>query len=307
MYDVKLLSFRKHNNFNITKNIPGGVELIKAPTLWKQGFRGDGITIAVLDTGCDYNHPNLKNNIIGGYNFTGDYNKDVNNFYDENGHGTHVAGTIAASDNRLGIIGVAPNAKLLILKALSNSGRGNYKDIVEAIEYAINWTGPNKEKVRVISMSLGLNRDVKDFYQVIKKAVKNNILLICSSGNMGDGKGQTDELQYPAIYPEVLQIGAIDMNKKIAFFSNTNSELDIVAPGVNIISTFPKGNYMSLSGTSMAAPHVAGAAALLIEKYEKKCNKNLKHSEIFKLVCEHTKTIGSSKNEEGNGLIYLGS
>ena len=118
-------------------------------------MKGQDVVVAVLDTGCDTNHIDLKDRIIGGRNFTKDYEADPNVYLDNNGHGTHVAGTIAATENGVGVLGVAPLAKMLVLKVLAGDGSGSYEQIIEAIHYAVNWRGPNQEKVRIISMSLG--------------------------------------------------------------------------------------------------------------------------------------------------------
>ena len=261
--------------------------MINAPTLWKEGYTGDGVVVAILDTGCDYDHDDLKENIIYGCNFTSDYNSNTKNFYDNNGHGTHIAGIIGAKNN----IGVAPSSKLLILKTLNKYGKGNYKDLINAIKFCINWTGPNKERVRVISISAGLEYNSIQLHNIIRKAIKNNIVIVCSAGNMGDGKLSTIERQYPAIYNEVIQVGAIDNNYKVADFSNTNPEVDIVAPGIKITSTFLNNTYASFSGTSMAAPYVSGAIALLICKYEEYRKEKLIYSQILELLYKHTKLI----------------
>lgn len=209
----------------------------------------------------------LKGRIVGGYNFTWDNKGDYKNFFDNCGHGTHVAGIIAASENGSGIIGVAPEAGLLILKAVSGNGVGEINHLIKAIDYAVSWRGTGGERVNIISMSMGTPEDVPMLHEVIKKAVNANILVVSSAGNEGDGKLATSEIQYPAYYKEVVAVGAVDANGSLAPFSSTNNEVDILAPGVKILSTFLKGTYAELSGTSMAAPHVSGAAALLISSF----------------------------------------
>lgn len=144
-YDEK--SNKALTDYIITQNgyIPMGVNMINAPILWRQGYKGEGITIAVIDSGCS-SHPDLKNNIIGGKNFTQEDDGNTDIFEDYKGHGTHVAGTIAGNGH---ILGVAPNSKLLILKVLDKNGNGNMLNVVSAINYAI------QQKVDIISMSLG--------------------------------------------------------------------------------------------------------------------------------------------------------
>lgn len=305
MNEFKLIPFVKGDVLKSPEEIPWGIKATNAPEMWKRGFRGEGVVIAILDTGCDLEHPDLKDRIIGGRNFTTDYQANPDNFSDNYGHGTHVAGIIAATNNNLGIIGMAPDSKLLILKVLCANGIGNPDWITNAIKYCINWTGPNKEKVRIISMSLGGTEYMVDMHNSIKKASDNNILVVCSAGNDGDGNLDTVELQYPGAFPEVVEVGAIDQNKKLAYFSDTNNTVDIVAPGVNILSTFPNNQYIQFSGTSMAVPHVAGAAALIINKYEKEYGRCLNEHELYNIILQNVKSIGYSKMGVGSGTLNL--
>ncbi|MGE8203202.1 S8 family peptidase [Heyndrickxia sp. NPDC080065] len=283
----------------VEENIPEGIQLIHAPEVWEEANYGEGIIIAVIDTGIDKTHPDLKDQIIDGKDFT-----NTGDFQDDHGHGTHVSGTILAAANNAGAIGVAPRARVLALKALRGDGQGDVKWINEAIEYAINWRGPNDEKVSVISMSLGGPED-KEEHQVIQKAVQNNILVVCAAGNNGDGRDDTDEISYPAGYSEVVAVGAVDLQKNLADFSNTNDEIDLVAPGVGIISTYLGGKYAKLSGTSMATPHVSGAAALIKNIEEKNFGRTFTEAELYAQLCIRTEDLGISKKAQGNGLLNL--
>lgn len=268
-----------------TINIPYGIKMIKADLLWNQGYEGNNITIAILDTGCDYSHVDLQNNIIGGYNFTNE-GENSSSYIDNNGHGTHIAGIISANGQNK-VIGVAPKAKLLILKVLDKYGKGNYENIVKAINYCINWRGKNNQRVRIISMSLGLNSNIPEVHQIIKQAIKNNIIIISSSKNIGFFEDfKNTPIQYPAKYNEVISVGAINANKQIAYFSQP--KVDIIAPGVNIYSTYLNNNYAFLSGNSMSVPFVAGSIALLINKYETKFNKELSFLDIINIFFKHT-------------------
>ncbi|MGE5627795.1 MAG: S8 family peptidase [Solirubrobacterales bacterium] len=282
-----------------------GIKMLNSAYLWNQGYEGRGVTIAILDTGCDIDHPDLKENIIGGYNFTSDYANNPNEYSDNNGHGTHVAGIIAATGKEQGVVGVAPKSNILILKTLTNYAHGAYESIINAIKYCINWTGPCGEKVRIISMSLGIKDDVVELHSIIKEAIKNNIIIVCSAGNMGDGDLKTIEQQYPAIYPEVISVGAIDSDYKMANFSSTNTEVDILAPGVGIYSTFIQSSYATFSGTSMAAPYVTGAIALIINKYEIIYKKSLDYSLILQLIYKHTKLLNYPDSNWPYRLIDL--
>ncbi|KZZ83602.1 MULTISPECIES: S8 family peptidase [Bacillaceae] len=303
MSKVRLIPFKLEEVYDSAKeDIPYGVRMINAPEIWDQGIKGDTAVIAILDTGCDATHPDLKDRIIGGKSFV---DGDESDYSDSHYHGTHVAGTIAASLNDQGVTGAAPEVKLLILKVLGDDGSGSYEGIINAVRYASEWKGENGETVRVISMSLGGPEDVPELHEAIKEAVANNILVVCAAGNEGDSRENTVEKAYPGYYKEVVQVGAIDEKKQLAEFSNTNDEIDLVAPGVNILSTYPGNKYAKLSGTSMATPHASAAAALLIQKEEKEFGRTLTEPEVYAQLCKNTVSIGLSKKAEGNGLIYL--
>ena len=231
--------------------VPEGLRMINAPIQWDRGNEGEGVTIAIIDTGVDYTHPDLKDNIIGGKDFTG-----KGDYMDGHGHGTHVAGTIAATNTGIGIVGIAPKSKILALKALDDSGGGEIEWMIAALRYAIS------RKVDIINMSLG-GPDTQELREIIVEAVTQGIIIVAAAGNEGDGDINTDEFSYPGAYPEVIQVGAVDYNGTLAYFSNTNSEVDILAPGVRVLSTFLNHQYARMDGTSMAAPHVSGAVALI--------------------------------------------
>lgn len=190
--------------------IPQGVTMSQAPEIWDRSEKGKGVVVAVIDTGCDSRHPDLKDRIIGGRNFTDDDQSDANNFTDYSGHGTHVAGTIAASLNGQGVAGVAPEADLLILKVLrkdpvTGNFSGTYEWVIQAIDYAI------EQKVQIISMSLGGPYNHPGLHAAVKRAISKNILVVCAAGNEGDGRHDTTEFSYPAGYNEVISVGAIDL------------------------------------------------------------------------------------------------
>lgn len=278
--------------------VPKGVELIQAPKVWNE-TKGAGIKIAVLDTGCDIDHPDLKDRIIGGRNFTDDNNSNPDIYEDYNGHGTHVAGTIAAQENDAGVIGVAPEAGLLIVKVLNKNGSGQYDWIINGIHYAI------EQNADIISMSLGGPADVPELYDAIQTAVKKNILVVCAAGNEGDGNDSTDEFAYPGSYNEVISVGAINLQRDSSEFTNSNNEIDVVAPGEGIISTYLNGKYATLSGTSMAAPHVSGALALIKDYSIRYFGRKLTEPELYAQLIRRTVPLGNSPKFEGNGLVYL--
>ncbi|MFB5661898.1 S8 family peptidase [Alteribacillus sp. HJP-4] len=304
--EMRLIPFRVEKIMKAAdENIPQGIEMIKAPKLWEEDFKGKGNVVAVIDTGCQPDHPDLKDRIIDGRNFTDDYNGDKNNFSDNQGHGTHVAGTVAASLDDQGVVGAAPEVSLLILKALSGEGYGSYQGIIDAIHYAVDWRGDNGERVRVISMSLGGPNDIPEMHEAIIRAVDNNIVVVCAAGNEGDANEATEEIAYPGYYKEVVQVGAVDFDKNLAEFTNFNDEIDLVAPGVNVLSTYLQNEYARLSGTSMATPHVAGAAALIINQCEEDFGRELTEPEIYAQLVKRTESLGNSRSMEGNGLLIL--
>ncbi|WP_046213147.1 S8 family peptidase [Paenibacillus wulumuqiensis] len=277
---------------------PQGVALIQAPQVWEQS-RGEGITIAILDTGCDTDHPDLQGRIQGGRNFTGDDDGNPDIYEDYNGHGTHVAGTIAGISNDSGVVGVAPEANLLILKVLDRQGSGQYEWIIDGINYAV------QQKVDIISMSLGGPEDVPAMHKAIQKAVEQNILVICAAGNEGDNNEATDEYGYPGYYNEVISVGSVDLSRQSSDFSNTNTEVDLVAPGEDILSTYPDGKYATLSGTSMATPHVSGAMALIKIIANRSFERELTEPELYAQLVRRTIPLGYSARAEGNGFLYL--
>jgi major intracellular serine protease len=303
---VKLIPYYKSNDSKIVNNtlINWGLEAIQVKKLWDENIYGEGSIIAVIDTGCDTNHVSLSNNIIGGANFSADYSSRFDIYEDNNGHGTHVAGIIAANNLNSNIqIGVAPKAKLLILKALKGDGSGSIDSLVRALYYAASWRGQNNEKVDIISLSLGTPEDSPDLKEAVQFVVSKNISIVAASGNDGDGTTK-EEYRFPGAYNEVIEVGAIDENFQPAYFSNNNSELDLVAPGTNILSTFINNRYKTLSGTSMAAPFIAGVLALLKEKSRILFEREPTEPEIYAQLIKSTKLTGSPKLI-GNGVLDL--
>lgn len=298
--EMRLIPYFMHEMMVDANEIPKGIDLIQAPSMWKNGCKGKGMTIAILDTGCDMNHPDLTGKVKAFRNFTDDDDGAEDNVTDYSGHGTHVAGTIAARENGDGVIGVAPMADLVVIKVLAgNRGSGQYNWIVNGILYAI------EQKVDVISMSLGGPSDYAPLHDAIKQAVAANISVVCAAGNEGDANSDTDEFSYPASYNEVISVGAIDLQRKSSYFTNSNNEVDLVAPGEQILSTIPGDKYAKLSGTSMSAPHVSGALALIKEYEQISFDRTLSECEVYAQLIKRTVPIGFPKTLEGNGLLFL--
>jgi len=232
-----------------------GVKHIGAGMVHQDGNKGTGVKIAVIDSGIDYNHPDLNDNYAGGYDF---YNDDGYPM-DDDGHGTHVAGTIGAEDNDSGVVGVAPEADIYALKILGADGSGSYSDVIAALEWCVD------NDIQVTNNSYGSSGDPGD---LVKQAFDNanaaGIINIAAAGNEGNPPGRGDNVIYPARWDSVIAVAATDSSDKRAKWSSTGPDVELAAPGVSIVSTLPGGVYGIMSGTSMASPHAAGTAALVI-------------------------------------------
>ncbi len=262
--------------FQSTQGIPTGIDRVNAEN---KTNKGTGVEVAVLDTGIDTTHPDLAANILGGKNCS-----TGTSFEDGNGHGTHVAGTIAALDNGVGVVGVAPEAKLWAVRVLDNNGSGSWSSVI----CGIDWVTANASHIKIASMSLGgggsagSSCNSSPLRKAICNAVNAGVTFIVAAGN--DGRNLSGFV--PAAFPEVIVVSALgDSDGKpcglgpktrysnddaFASFSNyASSSTDkarlIGAPGVSIKSTWKGGLYNTISGTSMATPHVSGAAALYIK------------------------------------------
>lgn len=212
----------------------------------------------------------------------------------------HVAGTIAATDQNGGISGVAPEAKLLIVKVLGGeNGSGKYEWIIDGINYAA------EQKVDIISMSLGGPSNEPALQEAIQNAVKSGVLVVCAAGNEGDGDERTEEFSYPAAYNEVIAVGSVSLARESSEFSNANKEIDLVAPGEDILSTLPNHKYGKLTGTSMAAPHVSGALAIIKNAEEEAFQRKLTEPEVYAQLVRRTLPLKQSKALVGNGFLYL--
>ena len=264
-------------DFPVSLDLQDSVNIINASTAWKrqvsgQNLTGKGQSICIIDTGIDYNHPSLggcygNNNassgckVIGGYDFV---NND-DDPRDDNGHGTHVAGIAAANGN---IIGIAPEAKLIAIKALDLNGAGLSSDVISGIEWCTN--NSRALNISVISLSLGTDCmvypescslslcDDSAFFDSISKAFNNNISVVAASGNDG-----LDLISSPACVSKSIRVGSSTKQDGFSTFTNKNLFLRLLAPGASIVSAWLNSESKSLSGTSMATPHVSGAIAII--------------------------------------------
>ncbi|EZH65460.1 hypothetical protein DH09_17705 [Bacillaceae bacterium JMAK1] len=268
------------------QEVPWGIEHIGAPSYHSNGFTGEGIDVAVLDTGIQAEHPDL--NVVGGESFVYE-----DPYVDSNGHGTHVAGTIAALDNEYGVVGVAPEANLYAVKVLAGNGSGSLNSIIQGIYWAI------ENDMDVMNLSLGSSTGSTVMSEAIYAAEEANIVVVAAAGNTGASATGGSTVSYPAAYDSVVAVGATNQSNGRAPFSSVGSELTIMAPGDQIYSTYGADGYQTLSGTSMAAPKVAGFAALLREQ-----NPHASASELRQMMIDTAMPLGEH-HEYGHGLMQL--
>lgn len=279
------------------------VPKINAPQVWAAGFKGQGIKVAVIDTGIDDTHPDFAGRIVASKSFVGDSARD------DNGHGSHVAGIIAGSGAKSGgkYVGVAPEASLYVAKVLRANGSGAMSGVMSGIEWAVL-----EQKVQVINLSLGGSGscDGTDALSTMcDEAVQQAGVVVCvAAGNEGP---ETKTVGSPGCARRVITIGATDDTDRIANFSSRGptadgrTKPDIVFPGVGIIAPQAAGTrlgrvveegYVSADGTSMATPHAAGVAALMLQ-----ANPNLSAEQVKTLMMAAAVNIGALPNEQGVG------
>ena len=251
---------------------------IDAPKVWAEGITGEEVVVAVIDTGVDYFHTDLNDNIwvnsdeIAGNGIDDDNNGFIDDFFgwdfvsddssplDTNGHGTHVAGTIAAENNSLGVTGVAYNASIMSIRVLDSNGSGFLSDVAAGIVYAVD------NGADVINLSLGGGSHSVQIYLALQFALDQGVFVSVAAGNESANEPGIPA-RYSSVLDNVISVGAHDSSNVLAGFSNevgSSRSVQVDAPGVSIASTFPQNRYRLLNGTSMAAPHVSGLAALIL-------------------------------------------
>lgn len=278
------------------QELPWGIDQIDAELAWSNST-GKGVEVAVLDTGIDYNHPDLDDNVKGGVSVVGlRESTKPRDWKDKNGHGTHCAGIIAAEDNEIGAVGVAPNASLYAVKVLRNDGRGTYSDMIDGIQWCMN----NNNNIQVISMSFGGTSDSQAMKAACDAANASGLVLVAAAGNSGDGDPTTDEISYPAAYDSVIAVGATNKSAGAPYWSNSGPHLELAAPGVDIKSTWLDEGYNIISGTSMSCPHVSGTAALIWAD-----NSNLPNGDVRSVLQTTADDLGDAgkDNVYGYGLV----
>lgn len=262
-----------------------GIKISNCNKLHEEGYYGKNVKILVLDTGYS-KHEFIDDNIVECKNFTNE--KD---YSDGNSHGTFVIGEI---------LQVAPQSQIYVGKVLDSKGNGTYDSIINGLKWGIELD------VDIINMSLGGTHGTEELHSVVKEVISKGINIVCASGNEGDGNADTIENSYPGSYEEVINVGAISMDKKIAPYSNSNAWVDICAVGTDITSTYNKNNlWCRSSGTSMSAPIVSGFLALLQEKFIFEWDRNPSEMELYGQLIKNTVPLkGLKKYEQGNGMLY---
>lgn len=248
--------------------VPWGIDRIRSREANERvgNATESNVTVAVLDTGIDYDHEDLAGSVTWGVDVTGGVEYGKAEADDVEGHGTHVAGTIAARQNAVGVVGTDPNVELYAIRVLDRDG-GSVSDVIEGIDQALK--GPDgvvgtEDDADVISMSLGSQSGTVALREAIERATDRSVPVVVAAGNDGDGDGDTDNVSYPARYDDTIAVAATDFDDRVPEFSSEGPAIDLAAPGVGTLSTYPNDRYTRLSGTSMATGHVSGTVAMII-------------------------------------------
>jgi subtilisin len=252
-------------------------------------FTGQDIKVGILDTGIDTTHEDLT--VSGGISFV----PDISSYTDDNGHGTHVAGIIAAQNNNVGIRGLAPNIKLYSIKVLDEDGLGQYSQIIDGIEWA------TQQGLHIVNLSLTGKESSYALKLAVDEAYKKGLYIIAASGNHSNNTFSEDQsVYYPAKYESVIAVGAVDQYNKHPKFSGSGPELELVAPGVDVYSTFMNNSYETHTGTSMATPYVTAIYALYKEAFPL-----LTTAELREKIQQRAKDLGAPGRDVnfGYGLV----
>lgn len=269
----------------LDKGIPWGVRHIQAPDVWNR-TTGHNIRVGVIDTGIDYDHPDLQHSVDRGINLI--YRTLPP--HDDNGHGTHIAGTIAAANRIRGMIGVAPRAVIHPVKAFDYNGTAFVSDIILGIDWCV------RNRMDIVNMSFGMQTRSKSLLQAVVNADQAGVVVVASSGN----DGRSSEIDYPARYGHTIAVGATNDQGRIAPFTNRSGLIDIYAPGDRIVSAWVGGKYREMSGTSMATSHVSGAVALLMSY-----KTGLDPAEIKAIVKQSGKPLRGAKAPRSAGELNV--
>lgn len=265
------------------------LKTLAASTIWSL-TQGNGVTVAVVDTGVNGRHPDLGGRVLAGYNVVSNANAGNT---DSNGHGTHVAGIIAATaNNGIGVAGLAPQTQILPVKVVDSKGASNTGYLAEGIVWATN------HGAKVINVSMGGSTADPNLNSAVQYAWSKNVVIAAAAGNE---KQSGNKKHYPAAFSNVLGVGAVDSSWRVASFSNTGSYVDVVAPGVKIESTYTSPSYALMTGTSMATPYVAATAALTVAR----AGSGYTAKDVVRDILSSARDIGSGgwDTSSGYGMV----
>ncbi len=310
------------------ENFEWGQDHIQIPQVYSNGVLGSGVKVAVLDTGIDFTHPDLASAIVGGFNAIPV--TPGQSYYDDNGHGTHIAGIIAAQVNGQGIIGTASQAQLVAVKVLGATGAGFLSDFINGLQW-VHDHGIPEQGIRVLNMSLSFAQGSVPLQKAIDRLSQKNAIMVASAGNCGQAGGHVSEsggadgggsatacnplqpaqhaVLYPAAYPGVMAVAATDILDHVTNYSRygPGSQVAVAAPGgaqaslrlLSTVSGVPGGGYGLASGTSQAAAHASGVVALALQ-----CKPGLSFNQVVaKLQATAQWLVGYSSQQQGAGLI----
>lgn len=276
--------------------IPWNLVQVNAPSFWAR-CKGEGAVIAIIDTGLDVNHPDFAGRIISPRNFTDQGGQE--DVTDKEGHGTHVAGIIAGEKT-----GVAPAARIMPLKVFGQSSNGDPFENAFKFILEYNQKVPEQDRVVAINCSWGGQEDPVMVYQ-IRELLESGVLTVVAAGNAGDGDPTHVRFSWPGFIWECVTTGATNQDGSSARYSSAYDGIDIGAPGTDIYSTWPGGGYKILSGTSMATPHVTGAAALIYSAFRKREGRYPTSDEAEQVLFNHIRKVPLVDELVGKGVLDL--
>ena len=280
----------------LAQTIPTGISQVKAPEAWPSS-QGEGIKVFICDTGIDSDHPDLVANLRPGKSFV----TSESSTEDFNGHGTHVAGTVAGAMNDRGVVGVAPYAYLYPVKVLNSAGSGQWSWLIAALDWITE-----KKGARIANMSLGGDGAPQALADMCEAAYNDGVLLVAAAGN--DGAQNT--VDFPAKYEHVVAVSAVDASETLAPFSSWGPEVELCAPGSGVLSTTRGGGYGRKSGTSMACPHVSGVAALAWGSHRGANNKQVRwllNAFAEKVGDQDPQKYGKGRVDANTAAFFIGN
>jgi subtilisin family serine protease len=291
-YIHKKIFFQNYLQASKKQIVPWSYKKLGITKTWKF-TKGKNVKIAILDSGIDLNHPDLKHaNIIKTINFI-EPNKPA---LDETGHGTFITGIIAAQNNNFGIVGIAPEAEIYILKILNKKLEGKVDSVIRALDWCV------KNKINIVNMSFSTSSDNPKLRNAILKATKHGIIIVASARNSFGSKAG-----FPASYPEAISVASVNYKNQISQFS-AQGKIDFCSYGENILSTTVNKNYKIASGNSVAAAHLTGMIVLILSKPEKwglNPKYGINKDKIYNVLIKLSKDLGEKGKDNifGYGLV----